>query len=277
MVNINKICQDLYDGVNYPGTWHGSTEWGKSADFHEHPFFVYDMITKFLPNRQLNIVETGRCTGQSTNLFSAIAQESNGYMYSFDPQDWGRNLITGINNKYGISSNYYNYVVDLSFNADKYLPPDFKIDVLFLDSLHTYDCVKQETLLFEKRLKNKSIIFFHDTVWCFDSVMGWIKDYLQDKDVKYIKHPDTHKAQCEHCEKNWGKPNALHGRPHMIGNRPDFQGTPEVVASPHYQKLSYDFIQWNDKPFEQALLEEKLFFTNIESCCGIGALFINNS
>jgi hypothetical protein len=281
MVDIRKICQDLYDGTNYPGMWHGSAEWGKSADFHEHPFFIWEIIQQYLlapnPAKKLNIVETGRCSGQSTVLFSGIAQETGGFFYSFDPADWGHDLISGFNNKYGIQSQYYNYVVDLSFNADKYLSPDFKIDVLFLDSLHTYECVKQETLIFEKYLSDKSIILFHDTVWCFDSVMGWVKDYLSDKDVKYVKHPLTHKPQCQYCETLWGRPNQLHGRPHMVNNRPDFQGLPEVQDSPHFEKLQYNFIKWSNEDFNQALEKHPMVFTNVENCCGVGALFIDKS
>jgi hypothetical protein len=275
MIDINKICEDLYNGVNYPGMWHGSEEWGISSDFHEHPFFIWDCIKNFLPDRPIDIIETGRCTGQSTNLFSGIAQKTGGQMYSFDPQDWGRELILNINKKYNITSNY-NYIVDLSFNADNHLPLDFKSDIVFLDSLHTYNCVKQETLLFEKRLKDKSIIFFHDTVWCFDSVMGWILEYLENKDVCFAKHQNTHKLQCYNCENLWGKPGLIHGRPHIMTNgRPNFQGESEVKCSPYYEKLNYNNIKWSNKTFDEALKTENLVFTNIESCCGIGALFIN--
>lgn len=281
LVDVDRICRDLFDGSNFTGVWHGSAEWGKSADFHEHPEFVWKCIQKYLleddPHKKLNIVETGRSTGQSTALFSGIAQKTNGYLYSFDPQDWNREIIVGLNNKYGVQPQYYNYVVDVSFNANRHIPNDFKIDVLFLDSLHTYDCVKEETLIFEKKLSDKSIVFFHDTVWCFDSVMGWIKDYLSDKEVAYVKHPNTHKPQCENCERLWGKPDAPHGRPHMIGNRPDFQSWNEVKSSPYFEKLQYDFIQWADKDFDKALAEDPMVFTNIEACCGIGTLFINKT
>lgn len=271
---IDSICQDLFSGQNYQGMWHGSENWGKSADFHEHPFFVWNSIQKFLPNRKLNIVETGRATGQTTNLFSAISYQTGGHLFSFDPEDWNRNYILKINEKYGTESNY-TYVVDSSLNAESYLPSDFKIDVLFLDSLHTYDLVSKETLLFEKYLNDKSIIFFHDTVWCFDAVMGWVKDYLADKNVVYAQHPDTKTPQCEHCEE-WGKAGLFHGRSHMLeSGRPDFQSEMEIANSPHYGSLNYDFIQWSSKSLEDALETEKLVFTNIEACCGIGALFIN--
>lgn len=77
---INKICNDLYDGSNYSGNWHGCDFWGKAADFHEHAKPIWNLIqTIFLQNNlnPINIVETGRCTGQSTILFSAIADYVN--------------------------------------------------------------------------------------------------------------------------------------------------------------------------------------------------------
>lgn len=273
---IEKICQDLYDGTNYPGEWHHSEFWGRGADFHEHPFFVWECIQKFLPNRKINIVETGRATGQSTNLFSAIAQETGGYFYSFDPADWNRDYILNINKKYNTEEGCFNYVADSSLNAGNYLPEDFKIDVLFLDSLHTYDLVSKETLLFEKYLSKKAIIFFHDTVWCFDSVMGWVKDYLADKNPLYVKHSNTHRPQCVYCNK-WNEAGKMHGRPCMLPHgRPEFQSNFEVEESPHYNTLNYDFINWADRDFDEAIQSEKLVFTNIEASCGIGALFINN-
>lgn len=275
---INKICQDLYDGSNFPGMWHGSIDWGKSADFHEHPFFVWQSIQQFFdkPLKPLNIVETGRCSGQSSMLFSAIAQETNGYFYSFDLQDWNRQHIININNKYGIDSKYYNYIVDSSFNAAQYLPSDFKIDVLFLDSLHTYECVKKETLLFETYLSDKAIIFFHDTTWCFDSVFGWILDYLKNKPVSFIRHKDTNKPQCQLCTDLWGTPGKLHGRPQIVNGRPTFQAEAEVNDSPYYNILNYNNIKWLDENFDQALKNNQMIFTNLEASCGIGALFINN-
>jgi hypothetical protein len=67
----------------------------------------------------------------------------------------------------------------------------------------------------------------------------------------------------------------MHGRPHMIHGRPDFQADVEVNTSPYYNNLNYNFINWEDKDFETALLEDQLVFTNIEACCGMGVLFIN--
>ncbi len=275
---IDKICQDLYDGVNYPGTWHGCDFWGKASDFHEHSFFIWDTIQKVLfknGERPLNIVETGRCTGQSTVLFSAIAYFSGGYFSSFDISDWNREFILQLNEKYEIKSNYH-YVVDSSLKGDIYLNQDYKIDVLFLDSLHTYDLVKNETLLFEKYLSDTSIIFFHDTVWCFDSVMGWIKDYLENKRVIWAKHQDTNKQQCEYCMR-LSVPGLDHGRPIMINGRPNFQSPyDKLEESPYYNNLNDSFINWSNKTFEDCINNnEKMFFTNIEAGCGIGALVIN--
>lgn len=275
MESIDKICENLYNGEYFKGPWHGHDQWGKSSDFHEHPFFMWRSIQQFFgePLKPLNIVETGRCSGQSTILLSAIAQQTGGMFYSFDPQDWNRQHILNTNKQCGVVPG--NYIVDLSFNAPNHLPADFKIDVLFLDSLHTYECVKKETEILDKYLAPKSIIFFHDTTWCFDSVLGWIKDYLADKEVSYVRHPDTSKPQCALCTALWGQPGQAHGRPQMIGNRPHFQSHFEVVDSPHFNTLSYDWIKWSDKSFDEALKTEKMVFTNIEASCGIGALFIN--
>lgn len=268
---IERVCQDLYDGTNYPGDWHGFDFWGKAADFHEHAFFIWETIQKFF-DKPLNIVETGRSTGQSTNLFSAIAHFTKGFFISYEiGNDWNINHIIKMNEKYGVSPDCYNYVIDDSANAVKYFPPDFKIDVLFLDSLHRYGQVKKETLLFENHLADKNIIFWHDTVWCCDSVLGWALEYVANKPVIYCKHRDTHKPQCEWCDR-FGKPGMIHGRPKMVGDRPEFQSNYEVEDSPYLNKLQYNSIPWSSEPFEEAILKHKHVFTNIEACCGIGAM-----
>lgn len=273
-IDINQICQDLYNGDNYPGIWHGFDWWGKASDFHEHPFFIWETIQSVFPNKPLTICETGRCTGQSTNLFSAIAQKTNGKFISFDISDWNKTHIENINVRYGIDRSHYRYITDSSLNAPLYLDSNTKIDVLFLDSLHSYEQVKQETLTFEKYLSDSYIIFFHDTVWCFDTVMGWIKDYLQDKFVIYAKNRNTHAKQCEYCEK-FNAPNLMHGRPIMMPEgRPNFQSPyDKIELSPYYNSINYNFIKWSDISFEDAIRESNsLIFTNIEANCGIGTL-----
>lgn len=278
-MDIKTICDDLYQGVNYPGKWHGYDTWGKFADFHEHSYFIWETIQKlFFKDGQsikpLNIFETGRCTGQSTNLFSAISQMTEGQFFSFDIADWNRRHILKINEKYGVHSNYQ-YIVDSSLNAVKYFPQDIKFDIVFLDSLHSYELVKGETLLIEKYLNDNALILFHDTVWCFDSVMGWIKDYLQDKNVVYAKHTDTHKPQCQYCE-DFNKPHLPHGRPVMQNGRPNFQSPYDLLEqSPHFNILNDSFITWSNKKFEDVCQKYEYVFTNIEAGCGIGALVKN--
>jgi hypothetical protein len=274
MIDINLICQDLYDGNNYQGMWHGSEIWGKASDFHEHPFFIWETIQKIFTNQPLNILETGRASGQSATLFGGIAEYTKGSFISFDLSNRLDDYIKEIYAKYRISSSQF--ITDSSLNADKYLDPNKKFQVIFLDSLHSYEQIKQETLLFEKYLDKTSIIFFHDTIWCFDAVMGWLKDYLQDKNVVYAKHKNTHKPQCQYCE-TFNKPGLLHGRPSIqINGRPNFQSPYDLLElSPYFNNLSYDFIKWSDKSFEQAIQENHPYvFTNIDANCGIGCLVI---
>lgn len=276
MIDLNLICQDLFDGNNYKGMWYGSEIWGKASDFHEHPFFILETIQKVFTGKPLNILETGRASGQSATLLASLAQYTNGSFISFDLFNRSDYYVKNILNKYSVNSNYQ-FITDSSLNAEKYLNSDHKFQVLFLDSLHSYDQIKNETLLFEKYLDKTSIIFFHDTIWCFDGVMGWLKDYLQDKPVIYAKHQNTHKPQCQYCE-TFNRTGLLHGRPVMdLVGRPNFQSPYDSLElSPHFNTLNYNFINWSDKSFEQAITESHPYvFTNIEANCGVGCLVIN--
>ena len=274
-INIDQVCQDLYDGTNFPGVWHGYDWWGKASDFHEHPSLIWNTIQQiFDVSKPLQIVEVGRCSGSSTMLFSTIAQHTGGYFKSFDISDWNRNHIESINQKYGINNKYYNYIVDDSLNAEKHLDPNVKIDILFLDGLHSYEQIKNETLLFSKFLNKTSLVLFHDTVWAFDAVMGWIHDYLANSNVTYCKHTLTSHPQCKYCER-FNKPGLMHGRPTMSPNgRPNFQSPyDKIEESPHFNTLTDAFLRWGEVSFEEAIQRKlPLVFTNIEACCGMGML-----
>ena len=195
-----------------------------------------------------------------------------GNFKSFDIANWNINHINNLNAKYNTKLNHSKYITDNSLNGDKYMNNE-KIDVLFLDSLHTYDLVKNETLLFEKYLNKKNIIIFHDTIWCMDAVLCWCIYFIFNKKIKIVKCNDTHKPQCSYCDRFRDLSKYPHGRPVIVNDRPEFQSDGEVNTSPYYNKLKYSDLKYETNlTFEECIKNNISCFTNIDAACGVGIL-----
>jgi hypothetical protein len=133
--------------------------------------------------------------------------------------------------------------------VDAVMKDERKIDTLFVDSLHTRAQVTRELFTWLPFLSDKCIIFFHDTVWCHDTVKVLIDDILENfKVYKFCKNFDEKRSVID----RWCKAPAAVG---IQEGRPIVQSVGEIVDAPEYAKdrkiVSEDYFEdekrWSQK------------------------------
>lgn len=137
------------------------------TDINQYILSLYNIPVQI--NAQ-TIVELG--SGQSTFAFLAAANKTNGQLYSFDigpfPATPLRGFPTGESILTEASRLHYTQISDLEAEKTWNKP----IDVLFLDTSHTYQHTKQELLVWPRHLRRNGIFIMHDTAHEAGDIMG---------------------------------------------------------------------------------------------------------
>ena len=148
-----------------------------------------------------NIVEFGTGHGGSALVLAAAANYSGGRLISVDPGTNNLQFIANNMRYWGLSNNWTPHLGEdsLSFRKiyrEKY--NDRPIDVLFIDSGHTYSDTKYEIEVWEPLVRKGGIILFHDIVWDFHSVQQAVDEFLDERRGVYIT--PSFKRQCSGCD-----------------------------------------------------------------------------
>lgn len=120
------------------------------SDIHAHLPRLFDLASR----PHVKVIELGVRRGDSTVAFLAAAQEQGGEVWSVDiadprvPAEW-RDLPF-----------WYLTVGDDLEVADQ-LPDN--VDIVFIDTSHTYEQTKQELELYVRKVKPGGLILLHDT------------------------------------------------------------------------------------------------------------------
>jgi predicted O-methyltransferase YrrM len=129
-----------------------------------------------------NIVELGVRTGNSTISFlSGLTRANNGKLFScdIDPCEHAISYINSAN----LSSRWEFTQIDSISYADLYKDT---IDLVFIDTDHTYELTKKELEIWSPKLKNGGRIILHDTLSRPDGVGIAVKEFAEkNKDWKY--------------------------------------------------------------------------------------------
>lgn len=133
--------------------------WREWSDINEHLPALFEAVMQ-APSSQPLVVELGTRTGNSTAaLLYGLQVRQGGHLYSIDPEvpdvpdEWYHN-------------GQWHYMRGLSFDCvpDISDVPVHGIDVLFVDSSHTYDDTLRELELFMPLVKPGGVALFHDTM-----------------------------------------------------------------------------------------------------------------
>lgn len=139
-----------------------------SSDINEHLETLRDLAM------QCNsVVELGVRSCVSTWAF--IEGMNGGTIVSVDvknPREYGGNLAP-VEKACANKSILFKFIEKSSLDIE--LP---EVDMIFFDTLHTYDQLSQEIKLHAD--KAQKFLVFHDTVSCEDEIMPAIKEFMKD-------------------------------------------------------------------------------------------------
>lgn len=126
------------------------------SDIHEHLPVLFDAVLTH-PAENLVVVECGVRTGNSTAAFLyALQVRQSGHLWSIDPQ------VPEIPDQWYANPQWrYLHGSDTDPRTLAAVPP--AIDILFIDTSHTYEQTLEELAVYEARMNPGGIMFFHDT------------------------------------------------------------------------------------------------------------------
>lgn len=141
-----------------PQLWKSGSQLGV-----DEVLYLYDAAIRL---KAKTILEFGTGNGHSTRALAFAARELNGHVYTFDNHDQAYRINYDVLPKkfeeLGLSSFVAFYVGnDLDFMKSW----DKKIDLLFIDSAHTYQQTKQELSIALPLLSPGGEIIFHDVLY----------------------------------------------------------------------------------------------------------------
>jgi predicted O-methyltransferase YrrM len=124
------------------------------------------------------VLEIGVGTGQSTTAFLAAAELTGGHVWSVDINASCLFLL-----EYVQSGHAGPWTFILGDAADQAIADrtPAEVDVLFIDSSHTYAQTRQEIEKYVPRVRPGGMALFHDTTWQFlDGPKGEVADALNE-------------------------------------------------------------------------------------------------
>ena len=128
---------------------------------NDEMFIMYPILLTLKPK---NILIIGNAYGLST-LFISLSLKNSKVValekYRTNGISYTKKLLKGMKNKYVIKGSTPE---DLEKIINKYF--NNKLDMVFVDAVHTNDYQTKEFLIYEKYLSKYSVVFFHDVISC---------------------------------------------------------------------------------------------------------------
>ncbi len=199
--------------------------------FEPHAWYLFKLCRAI---NAKNIIEFGICEGISTVVLAAAAQAAGGKLYSIDPSNSFADFVAYNIAYYGLTDSFKRIHSDsVAFREDwrrKY--NDQPLDLIMVDSQHTYSLKRKEIDLWLPLLRKGGAIVFHDVIHCADNNQAAISDWLKDKKVCWIETD------------GWLKPDAeLFAQVHNDGHRVNlnidtsrpFRQVPKPEEPPHQE------------------------------------------
>lgn len=131
--------------------------------------FYANLITSSKPEV---IVEFGTAFGVSSMYFLAgIESNGRGHLYTFEPNEiWQKQAVK---NMTAVSNNFTSVLGTFEENVDRTLPQDKKIDLAFIDAIHTSKFVNSQLNLVAERSHPGAIIILDDINFSDDMRDCW--------------------------------------------------------------------------------------------------------
>ena len=245
---IKKYLEDLENGIAFLGIRKYPEK--KNTDLMFHARRMHDLIKE---NKCKKIVELGTGHGQGYVLF-ANSVEDGGKTHSIDIRKKNADIVAQIYERYPSKNPALMYIGDSRSESfvNMVMQDNIPVDALFIDSLHTRKQVIEELLSWLPHLSSDCIIFFHDVVWCHDSVKVLVDDILNDfKTYKFCIDFNEKKTQIEKWAGSLGRVGLENGRPIIqsdseIYDAPEYAKDRKIIASDYRN----DDLEYNENEFD---------------------------
>ena len=243
-----RFLHDLDEGIAFKNLGkHGKK---KNTDLMFHARRMYEMIKN---NGCHKAVELGTGHGQGAVLLSHTV-DAGGQVFTVDNRRKNNHIFLAVTGRYpGVVKVTSKQARSTSKGfVDEVMKDGKKVDVLFVDSFHARGQVVEELACWLPHLSEKCIVFFHDTVWCHDTVKVLVDDILEGfKVYKFCKDFTEEETQMD-----WspglkgvgikdGRP--LKQSPGEIKDAPDYAKDRKIVSSDYhhnddgYNDTGFDF------------------------------------
>jgi len=124
-------------------------------------FYVSTLYEKALEIKAKAIVELGMMIGQSTHALLKVAMENGGHLYSIETNRDSLPLVGEALKSGGLDTSFWTAIHGDDLEVVKtWVKP---IDLLFVDTLHTYEQTLNELKAYSKFIVEHGIIILHDT------------------------------------------------------------------------------------------------------------------
>lgn len=225
--HLERFLCDLEAAIAYKGI-------GKNDGLsHTDLMFCARDIAEAVGSPRKLAVDLGTGRGQSACLLSLLADEVYTVDYRCKPSSV--NTAKGLIERYSDTDRiefYQTRSTDPGFIDHATEAKTRRVDLLFVDTLHTAEQVRHEIQIWFPLLADDAVVCFHDAVWCADTVTATV---LQ------MATADTHRS-------------LLHG-PEMIDDwpglgrvgvaedgRPLRQSTDEIIDA--VDQITFDVAEW---------------------------------
>jgi hypothetical protein len=153
---------------------------------------LIDYVNKFSNIKEMVMIEIGSYAGESTELFAKNFKK----VISIDPyiNDYDENdpacQYMDFNEVYNTFSNViskYNNISHIRKTSDEAINDlkDIKVDLIYIDGLHTYEQVKKDIENYKKIINNYGFISGHDYHPVWQGVIDAIHETIGEPEMKF--------------------------------------------------------------------------------------------
>lgn len=245
-MGLEKFLDDLESGRAYEGMRKNSG--AKHTDMK----YCARYMSAFLAGKK-KVVELGTGRGQGFVLFCNAINE--GTVTTVDIRKKNKDIVDAVSARYpGNVAGKQEFGDSVDDKIIQRVMADGKpIDVLFIDSLHTRERVLLEVRAWFPHLAEDAVVFFHDALWCFDTVYEVVNYIIEDTD--YSRHVKPHAKFEDFVIDDWPGLGKVGIDSHTM--RPYVQSKDEIVDTiPDADELTVDLSERDGSGLRYELMIE---------------------
>ena len=153
---------------------------------------LINYVNTFSDTKEMTIIEIGSYAGESTEIFaqnfkSVIAIDP--FMNDYDPNDPACSYmdLTNVYNTFSSTTSKYDNINHIRKTSDDAVDElkDIKVDIIYIDGLHTYDQVKKDINNYKSLIKESGFISGHDHHPVWQGVIDAIHETIGEPDETF--------------------------------------------------------------------------------------------